>query len=175
MKKHLNIDLNTLPEEGKTFSGELDGSIFDLSEEEPRSAGPLYYELYVQVFDNEVLVRGSLSAPMEFICVRTLTPFVKTIQVDDCSLCIHAPEGQIDLTETLRQEIIILFPDYPRCDEADEPMECNLNSRYLAVDKPPEADVKTSPRDEAPDPWAALDAIKNDTDKDSAETGSDSE
>lgn len=165
MKKHLTIDLHTLPEEGKTFSGELDSSIFSLLGEGTRATGPLYYEIYVQKFDNEVLVRGNFSAPMEFTCVRTLTPFIKTIEVDDCSLCIEATGSQIDLADPLREEIVILFPDYPRCDEADEPMECNLNSRYLAVDKPPEADVKTSLRNEAPDPWAALDAIKDDPDE----------
>jgi uncharacterized metal-binding protein YceD (DUF177 family) len=168
MKKHLNIDLNTLPEEGKTFSGEIDGSIFSLPGETIHATGPMFYELYVQKFDNEVLVRGNLSAPIEFTCVRTLVPFTQTIQVDDCNLCIEAKESQIDLVEALREELVILFPDYPRCDEGDEQMECNLDSRYLAVDKPPVADVKTPSRDEAPNPWDALDAIKNDPD-DSAE------
>ncbi|MBT8037866.1 MAG: DUF177 domain-containing protein [Verrucomicrobiae bacterium] len=163
MKKHLTIDLNTLPEEGKTFSGELDGSIFSFPEETIQAAGPMLYDVYVQKFDNEVLVRGNLSAPIEFTCVRTLIPFIQTIRADDCSLCLEATQSQIDLVDALRQEIVILFPDYPRCDEGDEEIECNLDSRYLAVDKPPIDDVKTPSRDEAPNPWDALDAIQNDS------------
>ncbi len=167
MKKHLNIDLNTLPEEGKTFSGELDGSIFTLPEETIHATGPMLYELYVQKFDSEVLVRGNLSVPIEFTCVRTLIPFTQTIRADDCNLCIEAKEAQIDLVDALRQELIILFPDYPRCDEGDEQIECNLDSRYLAVDKPPVDDVKTPSAQEEPNPWDALDGIKDDPSGDS--------
>ena len=162
MKKHLTIDVHTLPEEGKTFSGELDSSIFSDAGEKTKATSPLIYELFIQKFDSELLVRGNLSATFEFICDRCLTAFTQTIEAFDCSLCIQITGSQIDLVETLREEIVILFPDYPHCDQADEPNACNLDSRYLAVDKPLEDDVKTHPRDEAPTPWDALDAIKDD-------------
>lgn len=163
MKKHLTIDLNTLPEEGKTFSGELDPSTFGDLGKDTQAAGPLLYDLFVQKFDNEVLAMGSTSAPIEFTCVRSLNAFIKTISIDNCHICIEAKGGDIDLADALREEIAILFPTYPRCDEGDEEMECNLDSQYLAVDKVPSDDVKTAPRDEAPDPWAALDAIQDES------------
>ena len=162
MKKHLNIDIGTLPEEGQSFSGELDKSVFLLPDENTRVSGPLLYDLYVQHFESELLVRGSASAPIEFTCVRTLTPFIKTIQINDLCFSKEIMSGQIDLTDALTEEITILFPDYPRCDEGDEPMECILDSRYLAVDKPPHGDVKTPPASGEPNPWAALDAINDD-------------
>lgn len=171
MKKHLHIDLNTLPEEGKTFSGELDGSLFNLKTRaagaEPRAAGPLCYDLYVQKFDQELLVRGSLSVPIEFTCVRCLSQYVKTIEVEECGLSREVTDSRIDLADELREEIVVLFPDYPRCDLGDEEKECILDSRYLAVDKPAPDGVKTRPRDEAPNPWDALDAIDGDAGKDS--------
>ncbi|MCP5535710.1 MAG: DUF177 domain-containing protein [Akkermansiaceae bacterium] len=165
MKKHLNIDLNTLPEEGKTFSGELDGSILTTrhgSAGEIKAVSPLVYDLYLQKFDNELLVRGNLSATFEFNCDRCLSPFDMTIEAVECSLCIEVGSSQIDLADALREEIVILFPDYPHCEDGDEPNTCNLDSRYLAMDKPLDDDVKTRPRDEAPTPWDALDAIKDD-------------
>ena len=162
MKKHLHIDLATLPEEGQTFSGELDNGIFTAHGEKIKPTGLLFYDLFVQKFDSELLVRGNLSATFEFTCDRCLRPFSQTIQAVDCSLSMEATGFQIDLTELLREEIVILFPDYPHCDEGDEPGECKLDSRYLAVDKPPVDDVKTHPRDEAPTPWDALDALEDD-------------
>lgn len=167
MKKHLYIDLGTLPEEGKAFSGELEPSIFKFPRDDTKATGPLLYDLYVQLFDTELLVRGSASAPIEFTCVRTLTPFIKTLEASDLCLSVENAVGQIDLTDTLREEILLLSPDYPRCDEGDEPMECILDSRYLAVDKPLEDDVKTHPASEEPNPWAALDAIEDDQSDDS--------
>ncbi len=162
MKKHLYIDIGTLPEEGKSFSGELDKSAFSFPDKNTTAAGPLLYDLYVQHFETELLVRGSASAAIEFTCVRTLTPFIKTITINDLCLSKEIMSGQIDLADALKEEITILFPDYPRCDEGDEPMECILDSRYLAVDKPPHDDVKTPSASEKPNPWAALDAINDD-------------
>ena len=167
MKKHLNIDLNTLPEEGKTFSGELDGSIFSSQGAEVKAATPLEYELYVQRFDDELLVRGNLAVTIEFECDRCLSPFNKTIEAVEIGICIEVTTAQIDLVDDLREELVILFPDYPHCDEGDEPNECNLDSRYLAVDKPPLDDVKTPSAQEEPNPWDALDGIKDDPSGDS--------
>lgn len=171
MKKHLKIDLNALPEEGKTYSGELDGSIFShdtsSSANEPRASEPLFYDLYIQRFDQELLVRGSLSVPIEFTCVRCLNKYIKTIEVEECAISHEITSSQIDLADDLREEIVILFPDYPHCDQGDTEQECILDSRYLAVDKPIEDDVKTPPHEEAPNPWGALDDFDGKAEKDS--------
>jgi len=162
MKKHLTIDIGTLPEEGKTFSGELDPSIFSFLNDEIRALEPLFYELYIQRFESELLLRGTLSTVVELTCVRDLNKFSKTLEINDLCTSIEISSGQIDLTNTLREEIILLFPDYPHCDDADDPKECILDSRYLAVDKPTQDDVKTPPASEKPNPWAALDNLSED-------------
>lgn len=162
MKKNLTIDVSTLPEEGKVFSGELDGSVFEFPTDETKAAGPLEYDLHVQKFDNDLLIRGAVSVPMRFTCVRTLQSFIQTIQVDNFDTCIELTGSETDLTTTLREEAALAFPDYPRCDEADEPLDCEIDSRYLAVDKPADDDVKTPPRDGEPTPWDALNAIQSD-------------
>lgn len=161
MKKHLQIDLHSLPEEGKTFSGELDNSLFSGIGNNIKPTEPLYYDLFIQKFDDELLIRGSVSASFEFICDRCLNPFTQTISAENISLCQEISDNQPDLGELLREEIVVLFPDYPHCEEGDERRECNLDSTYLAVDKPPHDGVKTHPRDEAPNPWDALDALED--------------
>ena len=161
MKKKLTIDVSALPEEGKTYSGELDGSVFDIPGKETEAAGSMEYDIHVQKFDNELLLRGSLSVPVRFTCVRSLQRFVQTIHVEGFDTCVEITGSEIDLTTTLREEAVLEFPGYPRCDEADEPMDCHIDSRYLAVDKPMDDDVKTPPRDAAPNPWDALDTLQD--------------
>jgi len=162
MPDRLLIDLHTLPEEGKNFSGELPAEIFDLPPKDPRPVGPLAYDLYVQRFGSELLLSGSLSAPFEFTCVRTIHPFVKTIRIEPASFAVEIEkEGIIDASEGAREEILIEFPEYPRCDEADEPMHCEIDPRYLAVDKPAADTLNTRPRAEGDDRWSALDALDN--------------
>lgn len=162
MKSHLVIDLSCLPEEGKRFEGELSAEIFDLPPEDAQPTGPLVYDLYVQRFGSELLLSGSLEAPFEFTCVRSLHPFVQTIRLDPAAISVEIlREGEMDVTEALREEVLIQFPHDPRCEEGDEPQECEIDSRYLAVDKSDEPEVETAPRSEASTSWNALDALKD--------------
>ena len=160
--KRLLIDLKTLPEEGKDLEGEISPEIFDLPEGDAVPTGPLSYELKAQRFGSELLLTGRLSAPFEFTCVRTLHPFIQTVVVEDAAISLEIEDGgPIDATEGVREEILINFPSDPRCDEADEPQQCEIDPRYLAVDKPGGDAVETPPRDGADDRWSALDALKN--------------
>jgi len=162
MKAHLKIHLAELPDEGKTFIGELPGAVFDLPEGDARAVGPLEYDLRVQRFGSELLLTGALSAPFEFTCVRTLHPFVQTIRLDDAAVSIEiGHEGEIDVAEALREEILIHFPVDPRCEDADEPQKCEIDPRYLSVDKPREDELPTPPRAVGDDRWSALDTLKD--------------
>jgi hypothetical protein len=157
MATSLIIDLPSLPEEGRAFSGELDGSIFDLPESDARSVGTLAYDLWAQRFESELLLTGSLSAPFEFTCVVTLKPFVKTIRLPQVAVSVETGGASgLDVTEALREEVLIEFPADPRCDEGDVPEPCEIDPRYLAVDKTPENDVSPPPRDGGDDRWSAL-------------------
>jgi len=158
--KQLLIDLSTLPEEGQNFAGELSAEIFDLPAHDAQAVGPLLYDIQAQRFGSELLLSGKLSAPFEFTCVRTLHPFVQTISVDYTDMAIEiGNESVIDATETLREEVLIHFPNDPKCDDADEPMHCEIDPRYLAVDNDAGGGVETPPRDGKDDRWSALDAL----------------
>jgi uncharacterized protein len=160
--KRLVIDLQTLPEEGKVFTGELSAELFDLPENDPTPTGPLRYELRAQRFSSELLLTGFLAAPFEFTCVRTLHPFVQTITLEHAAISVEITDGgPLDVTEAIREEVLIEFPSHPRCDQADDPQECEVDPRYLAVDKPAGDEVETPPRAGNDDRWSALDALKN--------------
>lgn len=159
MKKSLVIELVNLPEEGKAYEGELDQALYDLPERDAQPTGPLYYDLTVQRFEDELLVRGYLSSPFEFTCVRTNKKFIQTISLEEFTQSFEIEESNVDLTEALREEVLMAFPSYPRCDEGDEPMECNIDERYLAVDKDPEDGVDEAPQSKSDDRWDALDQL----------------
>lgn len=156
------IDLAGLPEEGKWFSGELPKEIFDLPEGDAQATGPLEYEVWVQRFGSELLLTGSLSAPFEFTCVRTLHPFIQTIRLEGAAVSLEIErEGEIDATEAMREEVLINFPVDPRCEEGDVPQKCEIDSRYLSVDKSAEDELPTPPRAGSDDRWSALDILKD--------------
>jgi uncharacterized metal-binding protein YceD (DUF177 family) len=162
MKQRLKIDLASLPDEGKTFAGELGPEIYELPEGDAVPVGPLYYELWVQRFESELVLTGKLESAFEFTCVRTLHPFVQTIILDAAAMAIElGRDGEVDVTDALREEVLINFPLNPRCEDGDEPMECKIDPRYLVLDKVGETGVETPPRAESDDRWSALDNLKN--------------
>lgn len=160
------IDLATLPDEGKLYVGELPKEIFGLPEDDAQAVGPLEYEVWAQRFGSELLLTGELAASFEFTCVRTLHPFVQTIRLEGAAISLEIErEGEIDVTEALREEVLINFPVDPRCEDGDVPQKCEIDSRYLSVDKPPEDGLPTPPRAESDDRWSALDILKDLKDK----------
>ena len=162
MKGKLIIDLENLPEQGKRYDGELPAEIFDLPEDDATATGPLVYDLQVQRFGPELLLRGRLEAPFQFTCVRTLHPFAQTIRLDDAMVSLEiTTEGEMDATEALREEILLQFPIDPRCDDADDPQPCEIDPRYLSVDKSPQDGLPTPPRTAKDDRWSALDGLQN--------------
>jgi len=162
VKGRFIIDLAGLPDEGKGFSGVLPKEIFDLPEGDAQAVGPLEYDVWAQRFGSELLLTGSLSAPFEFTCVRTLHPFIQTIRLDGSAISVEIQnEGDIDASEALREEILINFPVDPRCEDGDVPQQCEIDPRYLSVDKPADPALPTPPRVEGDDRWSALDNLKD--------------
>ena len=162
MNVSLMIDLSALPEEGQAISGELPKELFDLPKNDAQPVGPLEYDLWVQRFGSELLLTGNLSAPFEFTCVRTLHSFVQTIRVDKTAVSLEIKqEGEVDVAEALREEVVIHFPVDPRCEDGDEEMKCEIDPRYLSVDKPVDDGLTTPPRPEVNDRWSALDNLKD--------------
>ena len=162
MSDRLKIDLTSLPEEGREFAGELPATVFDLPEGDAVPVGGLSYQLHATRFESELLLTGRLSAHFEFTCVRTLHPFVQTIVLENAAVSLEiGVDPEIDVTDALREEILIEFPAAPRCDDADEPQTCEIDPRYLSVDKPGSDALPTPPRAGGDDRWSALDRLND--------------
>lgn len=158
--KRLCIDLDTLPEEGKEFVGELDNEIFGIDGSELRSDGPLCYDIRVQRFENELFVQGKISALFLFRCVRCLDMFPKTISIDDFSASIEIDnQSVIDLSDSMREEIVLDFPAYPRCEESDAEKPCNVSTDDFGVDKQGQTGVNSPAPNGNGSVWDALNAL----------------
>ena len=162
MKQRLMIDLASLPEDGKSFVGELGAGIYELPEGDAVPTGPLHYELWANRFGSELVLTGRLESTFEFTCVRTVHPFLQTIVVEDAAIAVElGRDGEVDVTDALREEVLINFPLNPKCEDGDTPMACKIDPRYLVVDKVGETGVETPPRAGSDDRWSALDNLKD--------------
>ena len=118
MDDKLIIDASRVDAEGDELEGEVD--CVDLDEPFVKPFGGVRYRLTAQVFGTELLVRGHLEQDFELVCSRCGKSFDDTVKVDDFTASFEVPENspEVDLTEELRESIILTLPTYPVCDES---------------------------------------------------------
>ena len=159
MQDRLIISLEEFPEEGLRLSGELDGSVFDIDTDAIRSIGPLVYDLEVQLYDTELMLRGTLSAEFSLRCDRCLRCFDYDVVVEDFTLSEEVKgKTAFDATEFVREDIVLALPAYPKCELADTECEINDNFGDFRLDKDPQSGVDSAaPSSESV--WDALDSF----------------
>ena len=163
---HLVIDLQMLPPEGRHLSGQMQAAIFQLEKGGPRAVSPLLYDLQI-VREGDVLVaEGSISADFEMECVRCLEPFVHRISFDDYTAEEEIGENSamVDLTERLRDDILLALPGHPHCDESElTTRPCPAAGRFLPASSYSPIHPEDADKEDRSRLWNALDRLKIDT------------
>lgn len=118
MDEKLIIDASRIDPAGEELSGEV--AAVDLDEEFVKPFGGVRYRLKAQVFGTELLVCGHLEQDFDLVCSRCGRDFDDTVKVDDFTVSYEIGEksSEVDLTEDVRESIILALPSYPVCAEA---------------------------------------------------------
>ena len=154
VEKSLAIDVARLDRDGEAVEGVLDDAVLDLHDEYLRPFAGIRYRLSVQLVGRELLARGELEQDFEAVCSRCGADFDFTVTVPDFLASFETDEKTeiVDLTDELRQSIILALPTYPVC-RADCRGVCptcgkNLNEGPCACE-----------HEERDGRWGALDAL----------------
>ena len=104
MDDKLIIDASRVDPEGEEIEGEVE--CIDLDEDFVKPFGGVRYRLNLKVFD--------------LVCCRCGKDYDDTIKVDDFTISyeISDKSPEVDLTEDVRESIILALPTYPVCAEA---------------------------------------------------------
>ena len=138
MEEKLKIDVARLDPEGEDLEGEV--GCVDIDEEFVKPFGGVRYRLHAQVFGAELLVRGHLEQDFDLVCSRCGKDFDDTVSVDDYvfSCPIDEKEPEVDLTEDVRESIILILPAYPVCSEScpgiESKAEMPADDRWSVLD-----------------------------------------
>ena len=115
MQERVIIPLEEFPEEGLFVEGEADGALFGIDNTGAQSVGPLSYSLEAQLYETELVLRGSISATFRMRCDRCLREFDYTVDIEELTIsCDVRGKVVADVTEDLREEIIMEHPGYPK-------------------------------------------------------------
>jgi len=159
----LIVDLGELPAEGMEIRGELPPTVFDLEPGGPQPVSPLRYRLDLHRDHDRLSVSGELDADFSFECVRCLEPFTDRITLDGYFLeeDLEGKTLSVDLTDRVREDILLALPGHPRCEEAAlNPRVCQASEVFPhAGDYSSEHKEETSTPADSRHIWGALDQL----------------
>jgi len=112
----VKIFLNQIPQKGLFLSRHIRAEELDLPKDVFDCQGPLLIEAALENAGDEILARVTVSGCYRLRCVRCLDVFeTDTVDRFDLAFDIDSETGFIDLTESLRDELIIAAPLNPCC------------------------------------------------------------
>ncbi|MBC8207071.1 MAG: DUF177 domain-containing protein [Kiritimatiellales bacterium] len=114
------IEIDKIPEQGMSLEGVEPPEVLALEQSaEFHPAGPLSYDLYAQLVDGMLIVSGSVAAEMRGCCARCTQIFSTTVSDSGFLRDYSDLQGmeEVDVTEDLRETIILNLPRFPLCDE----------------------------------------------------------
>ncbi|GAB4167399.1 MAG: hypothetical protein Fur0032_05380 [Terrimicrobiaceae bacterium] len=130
------------------LEGEEDASPLGLEEGGATPVGPLRYSLDIGLSGSGLFATGHLALRVRMTCVVTLEPFEQDLIVDPFCLQKELDGAElVDLTPEVREDIHLALPAHPRSGGADGLARTTASTGH--------ADQQ------APNPWAALDQLKN--------------
>jgi len=114
----MNIEIARVFNKPTRFEGDEPSSVFEMDEEKTmRFEGPLCYNVVAEAIPGELVVRGRLVVKMAFRCSLCGDFFPKKVEEDDFS-CVRSFNDMhevVNLTEEMRESMILVFPSYPVC------------------------------------------------------------
>lgn len=147
-----NINHHELPAEGLYLEGEIDQSIFTFRDKDHvRFVAPLYYELELTRPQSNLLISANLQVTFDYDCVRCLNKSRLTLRLENSQLEEPVQGHQTDITPFIAEEIILNFPENPKCEHADVKTPCNWDTNY-AHEEEEEESIKNEKN-----PWKKLD------------------
>lgn len=114
----LVVDVARLAAGGEALRGEIPAALLDYDPDDLlfRPEGPMRYDLFAERLGDELLVRGAVEEDFSCTCVRCGCDFDWTARDGGVSFSVEvAPDAFADLTEDLRECIILSFPSNPLC------------------------------------------------------------
>ena len=149
------IELGKIEPEGLSLTGEEPGAMLDLGGlDDIRSVKAVRYDLLARKTEDTLVVTGTLETDVEFRCSRCAEFYPSHVQESRFEVAREILPGSEseDLTEDIRETILLAFPTYPVCRAGCKGLcpQCgaNLNERPCSC------------RPQKKGGWEALDSLR---------------
>lgn len=151
----MKIHTLKIPEDGMHLEGEESNEMLELRDPNALPVSPIRYSLDVGISDGGLWAVGTLGVDVRCQCVKCLEFFVFPLEVSEFATQVELTRVEtVDLTEPMREDILLALPAHPHCDWSGEKACPGAFPSASA-----EANSIGEPSDR-PDVWGALDQIK---------------
>jgi uncharacterized protein len=111
----MKIHVNRIPEEGLREQKTYDPAEFDMDRADIHLADPFEIDAFITKVDEELIVDVDIRCPLRLSCAKCLEEFDQTVTADALFNYKVAPTDVVDITDDVRQEIILAYPMIPVC------------------------------------------------------------
>jgi uncharacterized protein len=151
----MRIEVGRIAPDGERVAGTDDIVILEPNVDGQVSVdGPLKYDLFVQLVDNELIISGKVAAKVAFRCARCGEQFKREVADNAFSVVqeVFDKGESADLTGEMREAILCAFPSHPVCNPKCKGLcaNCGANLNKGKCDCKPAGGFK----------WEALDGLK---------------
>jgi uncharacterized protein len=158
----MKIHINQIPVGGLHMEGDEEGEVLDLHDESIRCVTPVHYCIDVGLSGGGLFATGTLAVELEVECVVCLEPFRYPLQVPDFAVQIELGTYElVDLTENVREDIVLTLPAHPHCDWNGK--NTCPGVRTVAITREPARNQDTPAEASEENPWKTLDKLTKPT------------
>jgi uncharacterized metal-binding protein YceD (DUF177 family) len=156
----MKVHIHQIPLEGLHLEGEESSRMLDLHDDSIQPASDIHYALDVGLSEGGLFATGQLSLDLDMECVACLERFRYPLSVPDfaCQIELTGRET-VDLTEAIREDILLALPPHPHCDWSGERVCQGALSRFK-TEAARETLSDAQETGNTPDVWGALDQLK---------------
>ncbi|HEX9780774.1 MAG TPA: DUF177 domain-containing protein [bacterium] len=109
------IHVSQIPEDGCVVREALEPSRLDIDRDDVHLREAIEVEARVNRLEHELIVRAGIRCPMHCVCARCLEEFIACQETNAIFNYRVEPTDTVDITDDVRQEIILGYPMVPVC------------------------------------------------------------
>jgi len=114
----MKIEIDKIPDGGLDLHAEEPAERYGIEKELAQFTSPVTIDVHADFLSSQLLVRGTIQAKTAGVCSRCLKEIANPVRIDEYTFdCDASPGDIIDLTENIREHIIIALPMKQVCAE----------------------------------------------------------
>ena len=111
----MHIHVSQVPPEGLTQRATYDPVGLDVERPDVRLPEPFEARAFVSKADHELIADVAIRATLQMTCSRCLSEFTAVVTPTAIFSYKVQPTDMVDLTDDVRQELLLAYPMVPRC------------------------------------------------------------